>query len=202
MLYLIRFAVAQRHLKQPMFSSADGSVLTLLSTIKRVAAIRLRDKLGLVEGTDYQIEGIPRNLEGCKDLWTRDKYHFQKWAIEQIDGFATTKRTSDGGIDGRLYFKQTDDAPYESMAIEVKGGQNVNISDLRALHGVVENDQALLGGLIIMEPLGTIKDRNFRRFMAKTGDVQIGKSVYPRLQMLSVPEILEGKHFDTPRGVG
>ena len=31
-----------------------------------------------------------------------DKYHFQQWSIEQVDGFVTSKRTADGGIDGRL----------------------------------------------------------------------------------------------------
>lgn len=47
----------------------------------------------------FTVEGIPRNTEGARDLWRRDKYHFQKWAVEQVDGFVTTRRTADGGID-------------------------------------------------------------------------------------------------------
>ena len=53
-----------------------------IHAIKRVAQIRLRDRLGLVAGQDFIIDGVPKTLEGAKDLWTRDKHHFQKWAVE------------------------------------------------------------------------------------------------------------------------
>ena len=45
----------------------------------------------------------------------------------------------------------------QSMAIEVKGGKNVGIATLRALRGVLENDAALIVGLLILEPLGRNK---------------------------------------------
>ena len=173
-----------------------------IHAIKRVAKIRLIDRCGLAENEDFEVEGVPRNIEGAHDLWERDKYHFQKWAVEQVDGFVTTKRTADGGIDGRLYFGIPNDPELKSMAIEVKGGQNVNIQALRALAGVVNNDQALMGGLIYMEPLGTTKERNFKRFMGEAGDVDILGVLYPKLQMISVDEILEGKRFNTPGVVG
>ena len=75
-----------------------------IHAIKRVARIRLTDRCGLVEGADFEVRGVPRDVEGARDLWKRDKYHFQKWAVEQVDGFVTTRQTADGGIDGRLYF--------------------------------------------------------------------------------------------------
>ena len=53
-----------------------------------------------------------------------------------------------------------------------------------------------------MEPLGAVKERNFHRFMAEAGDIEIGGANYPKLQMLDVPEVLEGKRFDTPEAVG
>ena len=49
-----------------------------IHAIKHVAAVRLAEKLGLVEGQDYTIEGVPRNVEDAQQLWERDKYHFQK----------------------------------------------------------------------------------------------------------------------------
>ena len=75
-----------------------------IHAIKRVSAVRLKEKCGLVEGRDYQITGIPRTLEGATDLWERDPYHFQQWALEEVDGFPTARRTRDGGVDGRIYF--------------------------------------------------------------------------------------------------
>ena len=40
---------------------------------------------------DYLIRWL---VEGAQDLWERDKYHSQKRAVEQVEGFVTTKRTA------------------------------------------------------------------------------------------------------------
>ena len=173
-----------------------------IHAIKRVAKIRLEDRLGLAEGTDFTVEGVPRTLEGTRDLWERDKYHFQKWAIEQVDGFVTTKRTGDGGIDGRLYFAEREGADLQSMIIEVKGGKNVGIGVLRQLRGVLEDDAAAMAGLIVMEPLGATKERNFRRFIVEAGDLDVMGTKYARMQILTVDQILSGDRFLTPSVAG
>ena len=59
-----------------------------------------------------------------------------------------------------------------------------------------------MDGLIILKPLGTIKERSFRRLIVETGDVPIKQATYPRLQMITVPDILEGKRLDTLGAVG
>ena len=178
-----------------------------IHAVKRVAKVRLEDRLGLKEGVDFTIEGVPPNIEGARDLWTRDKYHFQKWAVEQVDGFVTTRRTGDGGIDGRLYFSMPrQDAkrhdPLRSMVLEVKGGRNVGIAVLRDLRGVLERDEAEMAGLIVMDDPGPTKRKNFGREMASAGDLDVLGVHYPRMQLLTVGEILEGKRFHTPSAVG
>ena len=173
-----------------------------IHAIKRVARIRLEERLGLVEGSDFTIDGIPSTLEGAVDLWTKDKYHFQQWAVEQADGFVTTKRTADGGVDGRIYFAVPDTKELQSMTVEVKGGVNVTIESLRALKGVLDYDNALMAGLIIREPLGAVKDRNFNRFMADAGTIELWGNEYPKMQILTIEELLEGKRFATPTVVG
>ena len=110
-------------------------------------------------------------------MWERDKYHFQKWTVEQVDGFVTTKRSADGGIDGRVYFAVPHAQDLRSMVIEVKGGANPSIRDLRALKGVLDYDNALMAGLIIMEPLGTTKARNFARFIGRRNAGNLGHRV-------------------------
>ena len=179
-----------------------------IHAIKRVARIRLQERIGLVEGQDFTIQGVPRTVEGAKDLWQKDKYHFQTWAVEQAEGFVTTRRAADGGVDGRLYFhvpgtrNVPGDLDLRSMVIEVKGGANVDISVLRALRGVLDSDSAMMAGLIVMEPFGERKTRNFQRYMAEAGSVPILGIQYPRMQMLNVGEILEGKRFATPTVAG
>ena len=169
-----------------------------IHAIKRVARLRLTDRCGLLEGTDYEIKGVPRNLEGAKDLWTRDKYHFQKWAVEQVEGFVTTKQTADGGIDGRLYFGIPDAPDLQSMVIEVKGGSTVNITDVRALGNVLDRDHALMAGLITMQPISGTKLRNFQQVMGAAGWLDVLGTKYPRMQILDVPAILDGERFKTP----
>ncbi len=173
-----------------------------IHAIKRVAKVRLKDRLGLIDGTDFIIDGVPRTVEGARDLWERDKYHFQKWAVEEIDGFVTSRRTGDGGIDGRLYFAHPDFRDLKSMVLEVKGGMNVGIGVVRDLRGVLERETSLMAGLIVMEELGTRKAQNFRQEMASAGDIEVKNVQYARMQMLTVAEILEGKRFKTPGAVG
>jgi len=169
-----------------------------IHAIKRVASVRLRDRLGLREGVDFEIEGVPRNVEGARDLWERDKYHFQKWAVEQVDGFVTTKKGSDGGIDGRLYFDMPGRADLQSMVLEVKGGANVGIGVVRDLRGVLERDTAQMAGLIILQEIGDRKAGNFAREMALAGDLEVHGVPYPRMQILTTQDILDGKRFNVP----
>lgn len=88
-------------------------------------------------------------------------------------------------MDGRLYFEHPDEQDLQTLAI-VESGRNVPFAALRALHGVSENDEALLAGLIIMEPLGGRKERDFNHFMADVRDEVINGVPYPRLQILTV----------------
>jgi DNA modification methylase len=174
--------------------------------IKRVAQVRLHDNYGLIEGVHYTVAGVPRTLEGAQNLWHQDKYGFQRWAVEQVNGFVTTKRTADGGIDGRLWFAIPGEKKLRSMVIEVKGGRNVGINVIRALRGALVHDEADMAGLIVMEPLPDRQHQNFMKEMTSAGMLDVMGVQYPRMQILSVPEILDKRMFLTPsvsgRGTG
>ncbi len=47
-----------------------------LHAIKRVKQTRLEDRCGLVEGTDFVVDGVPETIEGARVLWQRDTHHF------------------------------------------------------------------------------------------------------------------------------
>ncbi len=53
-----------------------------------------------------------------------------------------------------------------------------------------------------MNPLGDVQRRNFERFAAEAGTFDELGTHYERLQVITVPEILAGKHFDTPSVAG
>ena len=164
--------------------------------IKRVSAVRLKDKCKLIEDQDYEIHGIPLTLEAATDLWKRDDYQFQKWAVEMVDGFVTARKSDDGGVDGRLYFYEGEDL--KRMKISVKGGENIKPEMLRALAGVIDNEDYPIGGFITRKTLGTRQRKNFMDFCREKGKIEINGILYPRLQILSTQEILDGKRFNTP----
>lgn len=143
-----------------------------------------------------EITGIPRTLEGAADLHKRDPYQFQKWVVESVEGFVTARKSRDGGVDGRLYFPHGEDL--KAMKLEVKGGAKVGIQDLRALAGVIDENDYPLGGFITRKTLGRIQRQNFEDFCRTKGVISIDGKEYSRLQVLWVEEILEGKRFDTP----
>ena len=166
--------------------------------IRRVVQNRLKDMYHLIENEDYTVDGIPNTLEGARDIWTRDKYQFQRWIVEYIDGFVTSKRSADGGIDGRLYFDNPSEKALQTMALEVKGGQNVNISVVRDLRGAMEREELPMAGLILLEELSDRKKQNFIREMSTAGMIEIHGKQYARMQILTTQEILNGKRFDMP----
>ena len=181
------------------------SVIETIEThaIKRVSAVRLQERLGLKEGEDFTIDGIPQDVERARHLWQRDPYHFQTWAVQAVDGYATDQKTTDGGVDGRLFFETEEGGQLESMIIEVKGGQNVTQADLRSLRGALSDDtSACMAGLIIRVPLGARKKTNFEREMTRAGRVSIRGREYPVLQLRTVEQILAGEQFDTPPVLG
>ena len=168
-----------------------------IHAIKRVSAIRLKNKCHLIEGQDYEITGIPRTIEGTTDLWERDPYHFQKWAVEAVDGFVKAGKGPDGGVDGRLYFNDEQANRLKAMIIQVKGGDTVTPEQLRAVVGSITEDTPL-GGFITRKTLGTRQKNNFLKICRDQGEVEIDGVSYPCLQMLNVEEILSGKKFNTP----
>ena len=75
-------------------------------------------------GTDFTVEGTPKDLASAMDLAQRDKYQFQWWAVSMVDAmpFGGKKKGADGGIDGIIYFKP-DGKRTEKALVSVKGGE-------------------------------------------------------------------------------
>ena len=173
-----------------------------IHAIKRVARRRLQERLHLVQGQDYVIEGVPQNLEGAQELWRQDPYQFQKWCVEQVEGFVNVKRSADEGIDGRVYFDMPGEKTLQSMALEVKGGETVGINTVRALRAVLQYENIQMAGLILLHEPGAQQRKNFLASMALAGHVEIAGVAYPRMQLLTVGDMLAGRRFNMPRPVG
>ncbi len=173
-----------------------------IHAIRRVARRRLGERLHLIDGEDYVIDGVPKNWEGAFELWKQDPYQFQKWCVELVEGFVNVKKTADDGIDGRIYFDMPGVKVFQSMALEVKGGQNVGPADVGYLNSVLQYENVQLAGLITLHQPGNQQTKNFKQKMALAGDLEIAGRLYPRMQMLTVDEILNGAKFNMPSPAG
>jgi DNA modification methylase len=157
----------------------------------------LTERYRLVEGTHFEIDGIPVSVEEAQDLFKRDPFQFQHWLVERVGGFPMQKKVADHGVDGRLYFETKDGL--KAMVLSVKGG-NIRPTDLRDLRGVLdrEPDTAMSGFLSLKEPTKAMREE-----AASCGQYEYSGVKYDRMQLLTVRQILVEKHgLNSPAKIG
>lgn len=155
---------------------------------------RLRDAFPQVA---FTVEGAPRDLASAQDLAQRDKYQFQWWAVSLVDAmpYGGKKKGADGGVDGVIYFKP-DGRRTEKAIVSVKGGANVGVQMIRDLRSAMEREKAPIGVFITLAmPTGAMEREAAAvgRFTAEA----TGRS-YPRLQILTLAELFQGRRPDIP----
>lgn len=184
-----------------------------IHAIRRVATRRLA-KLGLATRDyhrgvdhDYDILGVPNDMDGANQLWRKDPYHFQKWIVEHLGGIVSSKKSGDGGIDGRIFFENQHgkddnhpDRDHLCMALEVKGGDNgAKATDVRALISRLNFDDIDMVGLVVRKSPGERQEKNWLEELKDNRYVEINGEQYPRLQILTVQRMMNGKTFKMPR---
>jgi len=155
---------------------------------------RLRDAFG--DQATYEVIGEPVSLPDAEALAATDPYQFQWWALGLVGARPVDqKKGSDKGIDGRLYFHDEANVDTKQVILSVKAG-HTSVAHVRDLHGVLDREQAQIGVLISMvEPTQPMRSE-----AASAGfyDSPGWKTRHPRLQILTVEELLEGKTIDMP----
>ncbi len=146
-------------------------------------------------GIVYEVHGTPKDLEGARDLAVRDKHEFQLWASSRVKAvpFRGGKKGADTGIDGLIYFKP-DGRTTERAVVSVKGGENVNVAMVRDLAHVVDREKAKIGVFI------TLADSTgpMRTEAVKAGYYETPYGKYPKIQILTIRELFEGKQPNIP----
>ncbi len=143
---------------------------------------RLRDAFPNVQ---FLTHGVPNDLAGAKDLAARGKYHeFEKWALSLIDAQPGNlgKKGADRGLDGRIYYGKTGHG-----IVSVKAGENVGVSMIRDLKGVIEREKAGIGVfLTLTEPTKPMVTE-----AASAGlHEEPGFAPVPRLQIVTIEQAM------------
>jgi DNA modification methylase len=144
----------------------------------------------------FTVIGEPKDLTGAQELAAQDKYQFQWWAVAEIGGqpYGEKKKGADTGIDGYTYYMDEKDKIKKAI-ISIKGGHNANVSMIRDLGHVIDREKADIGIFIsIDEPTRPMAEEAAMKGFYHS---PLGRD-YPRLQILTIAQILEGKRPDIP----
>jgi site-specific DNA-methyltransferase (adenine-specific) len=156
---------------------------------------RLRDHFGSEITKTYQVIGEPTAIPDAMQLAKEDQYQFQWWALGLVGARrAEQKKGSDQGIDGRLYFHdEGEGGKTKQIILSVKSG-HVSVKDVRDLRGVIEREKAEIGVLITLEEA----TKPMTTEAASAGFYKSPWGNHPRLQILTIAELLDGKGIDYP----
>jgi len=159
---------------------------------------RLRDTFGEEIESEYEVIGEPTSLGGARQLAQEDRFQFESWALGLVGARQTEKKPgADRGIDGRVYFHDgTKGSPTRQIILSVKSG-TVHRNHVMELRGVVDREEASLGVFITLEPptKPMVKEAASAGFYHPPHDPE---QKYPKIQILTIEELLEGARIDCP----
>jgi len=189
-----------------------GTTITVAERLKRrwmgidithLAIALMKHRLANTFGDDlssYVVMGDPKDLSSAQALAEHDRYQFEWWALSLIDARLAQdrKKVADRGVDGYIYFFDDDSGAAKKVVVQVKSGK-VGASHVRDLKGVIEREKAAIGVLITLnDPSRPMVEEG-----ASAGIYQphehLAKETYPRLQIVTISELLAGKRVEYPR---
>lgn len=144
----------------------------------------------------FQVLGEPTSVPDAEALAASDPYQFQWWALGLVGARPVEqKKGADQGIDGKIVFQSGGAGVFDSVIISVKAGKT-GASHIRDLKGVLEREKAAIGVLISMqEPTQPMETE---AVTAGFYESQVWGRNYPKIQLLTVEELLNGKAIDMP----
>jgi site-specific DNA-methyltransferase (adenine-specific) len=153
---------------------------------------RLKDSFGI----KAEVIGEPADTSGAKELASQpDKYQFQWWALGLIGArpAGEKKKGADKGIDGVISFIDDPTSKPKRAIVQVKSG-HVGIDIIKVLETVVAKEA--IGILITLEP--PTKPMQVEAVSAGYYHSPIWNKDYPRIQILTIEELLHGKTVEMP----
>ncbi|MBM4433209.1 MAG: site-specific DNA-methyltransferase, partial [Chloroflexi bacterium] len=153
---------------------------------------RLKDSFPKIK---FEVIGEPADLAGAKALAHQDRYQFQWWALGLIGArpLGEKKKGADKGIDGVIHFIDEVSGKPKRVVVQVKSG-HVAVNAVRELETVAKNDA--IGVLITLEP--PTSPMEVEAVSAGYYHSPIWDKDYPKIQILTIEELLHGKTVDMP----
>lgn len=149
------------------------------------------ERHGIRKGTDYQLAGIPVDLNTAKLLAAENKKQFEIWAVDTLGGVPNEKSRkggADGGVDGTMEVYTTAGVRVLGL-INIKGG-GVTVDQVKAFCHDVEQRFGF-GILLAFADKITV---GMKRECAKMGKIQSRDGdVMDKAQIFTVEDFMAGK---------
>jgi len=151
------------------------------------------------------ISGVPKDFEAALALAKRKddrtRKEFEKWVVltySRNRAIINEKKGGDGGIDGIVYVvdkNEQGDIENKKALFSVKSNEKLTPAVVRELFGTVEREKAACGILLTLHPMPNLV-KNCKQY----GNYQnnFTGNLYPKIQVVCVQEILDGKFMDLP----
>ena len=164
--------------------------------ITYLAVNLIKYRLSAYPDVQYSVTGEPTDDASARQLAADDPYQFQFWALGLVGARpAEEKKGPDKGVDGRLFFHEEHNGPTKQIVFSVKAGKNIHRNMVHELRGVIEREGASIGVLITMGP----PTKPMREEAASAGFYETAWGTrHPRVQIITVTELLDGRRLDTP----
>ena len=162
---------------------------------------RLKTGYGLAAGKDYDVVGEPIDVGSAKALAEQDRFQFQYWAMSLLEALprGDEKKGADRGIDGVVHFVDGQKRKLQRALVQVKSGK-VSSPHIRDLKGTMEREKAAMGLFITLEE----PTREMEKEAVSAGfyKSELWQRDFPKMQIRTVGELLEGKDFEMPSTQG
>ena len=170
---------------------------------------RIRNQFNIGRKQIY-VDGLPTDLAGAKELFKKDPFEFEYWALDLINAMPAQSKSKDNmrgadkGIDGIVTFHKNSvngKLEYGKAIIQVKGGK-VQRNQIATLKGDVDREKAEAGVFITLEkPTKPMKGEavdagTFITPLTKNTGIE-----FPKIQILTIEELLRGKKPELPQGL-
>ena len=145
-------------------------------------------------GNDFAVTGVPASPEDWRRLASDNPMEFERAALSLIDGcrpYSERRGGGDTGIDGLIPIAVGRNQ-WRFVVVSVKGGTRLNPSMVRDWRGTVEREVSngvIAGALVTAHPITD----GMRRELESAGDADILGNAYPKLQAVTIDEILSRK---------
>ena len=163
---------------------------------------RLRDTFG-PELSDYDVIGVPQDVESARALAVESehdgRYQFEYWALGLVDARPSNRgrRGADSGIDGYINFFDDNSGKAKRIIVQVKSG-HVRRDMIATLKGDMAREKADIGLFITLNPPTRPMIQEATSAGIYTPD-HYPDHRYPRLQILTIEELLSSAEAEYPR---